>query len=57
MTERSVLIEAWQRVNGCNEDNDPDDWGVPCCTEFCICADKAAGRKSIEDECREAGLI
>jgi hypothetical protein len=34
-------IEARQRANGCNEDNEPGDWGRPCC-DLCICADEAA---------------
>lgn len=57
MSEDAKRIEARQRANGCNQDDEPEDWGRPCCTEFCVCADQAAGRKSIEDECREAGLI
>ena len=51
----AAAIEARQRANGCNQDNEPKDWGVPCCA-LCVCADQAAGRKSLEDECREAGL-
>lgn len=52
---RSSTIKARQQANGCNQDNEPDEWGKPCC-DFCICADEAAGRKSMKDECREEGL-
>lgn len=38
-TERTA-IEARQRANGCNQDNEPDDWGVPCC-DRCLCASEA----------------
>lgn len=36
----AVAIEARQRANGCNQDNDPDEWGVPCC-DRCFCAYEA----------------
>lgn len=31
-------LEAIQRRNGCNPDNQLEDWGVPCCS-VCVCAD------------------
>lgn len=55
MNEIAKAIESRQRANGCNLDIDPDDWGRPCC-DICICADEAAGRKSMQDRCREEGL-
>lgn len=60
MTDRSGItaaaaIEARQRANNCNQDNEPDDWGRPCCN-LCICADEAVGRKSLRDMCRDEGL-
>lgn len=42
MADRSPEIEACQRANGCNQDDDPDDWGVPCCNG-CLCAEQAKG--------------
>jgi hypothetical protein len=34
-------VEARQRANGCNRDDEPDQWGRPCCRS-CVCADEAA---------------
>ena len=49
------MIEARQRANKCNQDDEPEDWGRPCC-DLCICADEAAGRMSMQDKCRAEGL-
>lgn len=51
----AAAIEARQRANGCNQDDEPGDWGRPCC-DRCCCADEAAGRESHADECRKMGL-
>lgn len=29
-------LECRQRAAGCNQDNEPDDWGRPCC-DTCRC--------------------
>lgn len=57
MTDKELAeaITARQRANGCNQDNEPDDWGIPC-SAICVCADEAMGRKSMEDILREEGL-
>lgn len=34
-------LEAQQRANGCNHDNEPGDWGVPCC-DLCMCKQQIA---------------
>jgi hypothetical protein len=45
-------IEARQRARNCNQDNEPHDWGRPCCV-LCICAAEAEGRESLLDELDE----
>lgn len=40
-TVRAAALEAIQRASGCNQDNEPGDWGRPCC-RCCVCAMKAA---------------
>lgn len=45
-------IKQRQVLNDCNQDDNPLDWGVPCC-EDCICAAEAVGTKSVLDELRE----
>ena len=34
---RRRALVAHQRATGCNQDDDHDDWGVPCCAS-CVCA-------------------
>lgn len=55
-TPTTARIEARQRSNGCNQDNEPGDWGRPCCDK-CLCADEAVGTGSYLDECREMGPL
>lgn len=44
-------IEARQRANECNQDNEPFAWGVPCC-DGCVCKLEALAERALLDELR-----
>lgn len=51
---QTTAIEARQRANGCNQDNDPGEWGVSCCA-CCVCEREASlGIVLCEDCCENA---
>lgn len=46
-------LEVRQRANGCNQDNEAQDWGVPCVSGGCICEREARSGLIMCTDCGE----